>query len=80
MPDILNIFSFNTRGLGDRKKLCAVFLWLKSKGEGLFLLQECHSVSNAEHLWLQYWDGRVIFSHGESNARGVAILITNNHF
>ena len=32
-------------------------------------------MSNTENLWLQYWDGRVVFSHEESNASGVAILI-----
>ena len=78
MSNTLNLFNFNARGLGDRKKRMAVFLWLKSKGSGVYLLQECHSTANSEQIWQQDWDGRIEFSHGNSNCRGVAILITKN--
>ena len=78
MVNALNFFSFNARGLGDRKKRMAVFLWLKSKGPGVYLLQECHSTANSEKNWQQDWEGRIEFSHGSSNSRGVAILMTKN--
>ena len=29
-------------------------------------------------LWEREWGGKIIFSHGESNSRCVAILIQNN--
>ena len=64
MSNTLNLFSFNARSLGDRKKRMAVFLWLKSKGSGVYLLQECHSTANSEQIWQQDWDGRIEFSHG----------------
>ena len=79
MSNTLNLFSFNARGLGDRKKRMAVFLWLKSKGPGVYLLQECHSTANSEQIWQQDWDGRIEFSHGNSNCRGVAIFITKTY-
>ena len=41
------------------KKRMAVFLWLKSKGSGVYLLQECHSTANSEQIWQQDWDGRI---------------------
>ena len=75
MNDTLKIFSLNARGLGDKKKLCTILLWLKAKGSGIFLLQECHSTIALELNWNQYWEGD-IFSYGESNARGVAILVS----
>ena len=78
MNDSINIFSFNARGLANRTKRVAIFLWLKAKGQGIFLLQECHSNANQEHIWKQDWDGEIFFSHGESNCRGVAILVSKN--
>ena len=78
MNDSINIFSFNARGLANRTKRVAIFLWLKAKGRGIFFLQECHCTINQENLWKQDWDGEILFSHGESNSRGVAILISKN--
>lgn len=40
------------------------------------LLQETHTTSNIENIWKAQWRGRVIFSHGTSKARGVAILVS----
>ena len=38
------------------------------------LLQETHSTINDERLWQSEWGNKIIFSHGTSNSRGVAIL------
>jgi exonuclease III len=37
-------------------------------------LQETHSTKNDEKIWEQEWCGKIFFSHGESNSKGVAIL------
>ena len=61
-------------------KFTIPFLWLQEKGRAIFLILECHSNTNQEHIWKQGWDGE-IFSLGESNCRGgggVAILVTKN--
>ena len=41
----------------------------------IICLQECHSTPAHEELWKKQWQGEVYFSHGESNARGVCILV-----
>lgn len=38
------------------------------------MLQETHSVSNDEKIWLSEWGGLGVFSHGRSNLKGVSIL------
>ena len=42
---------------------------------GLTMLQETHSDESDESLWENEWGGKMYFSHGTSNSRGVAILI-----
>ena len=74
----MNIFCLNTRGLGDSKNRKAVFLLLQEKGTGIFMLQETHSTVNTESDWKRQWDGQIVFSHGLSNSRGVAILFSKN--
>ena len=44
----------------------------------MIVLQETHSTLNCEKIWQSEWGGKIIFSHGESNARGVCILIVKN--
>ena len=39
------------------------------------MLQETHSDKKLEKFWTNEWGGRTFFSHGETNAKGVAILI-----
>ena len=67
--------SLNTRGLKDNKKRREVFRWLKKFHDGIIFLQETHSSEKQEHLWKNEWGSDIIFSHGTSAARGVAILL-----
>ena len=76
--NIINFFSLNTRGLGATAKRMAIFLWLKAKGAGIYFLQETHSACSTESKWKNEWDGKIFFSHGEANARGVAILVSKH--
>ena len=71
----LNISSFNCRGMRNQIKRKNVFEWLRCSYNGVVLLQETHSCITDEIKWAQEWKGEIIFSHGEYNARGVAILI-----
>ena len=68
--------TFNARGLGDNVKRKLIFDWLKEKHKGIVLLQETHSVKEREKMWINQWGGNIVFSHGSSNSRGVAILIS----
>ena len=81
MTDInLRVISMNCNGLNDDVKRNAVFTKLKMSGEGIFLLQETHSTAAIEQKWRNEWGSNsVYFSHGESNSRGVAIVITKHY-
>ena len=40
------------------------------------ILQETHSTKEVEKIWESQWGGRILFSHGTSNAKGIAVLLT----
>ena len=65
----------NVDGLRDNKKRRKLFQLLEHSEENIFLLQETHTTVDSEQDWKDEWDGEIIFSHGSSNSRGVAILI-----
>ena len=70
----------NCNGINDDIKRNAVYSKLKMSGEGIFLLQETHSTAAIEQKWRNEWGSNsVYFSHGESNSRGVAIVITKHY-
>ena len=64
------------RGLRELAKRLKIFRYIKSLNFDLICLQETHSVEQDEVLWSTQWGSKIIFSHGESNARGVSILIS----
>ena len=66
--------SFNVRGLSGETKRIAIFKWLKTSKGNIHFLQETHSTTKCVKSWEREWDGEIIFSHGASNSRGVAIL------
>lgn len=76
--DVVEILSLNTNGLADDKKRRDVLYWLKKGKASIILLQETHSKAENEKDWKKQWDGNIIFSHGESNSRGVCILFKDN--
>ena len=67
--------SFNCRGLSDSNKRNTIFNWLRSRHNGITMLQETHSVQSDENKWASEWGGDVFFSHGSRQSKGVAILI-----
>ena len=73
--DNITLNSFNCRGLRDKQKRINIFTWLKRHHNGITLLQETHSALSDEVDWSREWGGKIIFSHGSTNSRGVAILI-----
>ena len=61
--------------MGSKAKRLKTFQWYYSKKLDIALTQETHSCKKNEQLWRDEWDGKVYFSHGESNARGACIFI-----
>jgi len=76
--DNLNLITYNAKGLDDFEKRRSVFVWLKELKADIIFLQESHSHKNKEKAWKREWGADIIFAHGESNARGVCILLKEN--
>ena len=71
----LCIASYNVRGLGMFQKRRQVFHYLHDKPYDIVFLQETHSTKKDEKRWNMEWSSKIYYSHGTSQARGVAILI-----
>ena len=57
-----------------------MFKYLEEKlgNNGMFCLQETHSTPSCEDKWQQEWGGKLLFSHGSSNSKGVTVGFTKN--
>ena len=67
--------SVNARGIANDKKRRAIFDFHRTNSD-ILIIQETHSSANIEQCWQAEWGGRVIFSHGTTAARGIAIFLT----
>ena len=76
-PDSIKLLSLNVRGLSNFKKRRAIFSWCRKQKADLIFLQETHSSKEREGQWIKEWGAQILFSHGSTNARGVAVLIKN---
>ena len=76
--DKITIMSLNVRGLGNKTKRGEIFYQLRQSCAKIICLQETHSTDKTSKMWAAEWGGEAIFSHGTSNARGVAILVKRN--
>ena len=68
----------NVRGLQDNLKRKEMFLYINKMKFNIVLMQETHSAEECEIIWNAEWGQKIIYSHGCSNARGVAILFKRN--
>ena len=71
---MVKIVTQNVRGLQNEIKRRSIFTHLRQKAD-VICIQETHGTLDNENLWRNQWGGKAFWSHGESNARGVAILI-----
>ena len=71
----LSFASVNINGLRNEVKRNVFFDYLQRRKYSLIFVQETHSVAGDELVWSKQWKGKKIFSHGNSQSRGVAILI-----
>ena len=61
------------RGINGFDKRKEIFYTLRNKAD-IICLQETHSIEKNVNIWDSQWGkGTTIYSHGESNARGVLI-------
>ena len=74
----IKIMTCNVQGLNDKNKRRQFFTYFKEKRADIVMIQETHCTRVVERIWQAEWGSRIIFSNGESNSRGVAILINRN--
>ena len=70
-----DIISFNVKGLRDYKERRKIFNYAKkhTTRNGIVFFQEAHSSREIENAWAHQWGGKVIYSHGSNDSRGVLI-------
>ena len=77
-----NFISHNVKGLGDRAKRKRQFKYLQDqvRNKGIIYFQETHSATATQTKWIEEFGkkNKLLFSHGKSNARGVAIGFVGN--
>ena len=73
----LIVLTINVRGLQDHTKRRSIFNYYRNRAK-ILCLQETHSKSENELLWQNEWGGKIIYSHGQGNARGVCCLIARD--
>ena len=75
----LGFISLNANGLGNPKILTGLIRWLNkfhNAASKIIYLQETHSIKKNEARWRKEWNNReIIFSHGSSGSKGVAIIL-----
>ena len=74
---MVKFLSINARGLADENKRRAVFDYHR-KNADILMIYETHSTPNIEHIWENEWGGKIIFCHGNSNSKGVAVLTSRS--
>ena len=77
-PESIKFLSLIVRGLSNFHKRRAIFSWCRKQKTNLIFLQETHSTTERQDQWRKEWGAPVLFSHGSTNTRGVAILMKNS--
>ena len=63
--------------MAEEVKRRTIFDYCRKRAD-ICLLQETHSTSKSEKYWVSEWGGKIVFSHGDNDARGVCILLQKN--
>ena len=70
----LKIVSLNVRGLNNGMKRRKIFRYLKRQEADICLIQETFCTKRNEYMWSSEWGSKCLFSNGQSNSCGVAVL------
>ena len=74
----LIIATYNVAGLGNDIKRKTIWQFLRANKFDIIFLQETHSSPNKLKLWEMEWGGKIIWSRGTTNSKGVAIAFKRN--
>ena len=61
--------------MGCKTKREIIFDYYRPNAE-ILIIQETHGKTQHDVIWENEWGGKAIFSHGETNARGLAVFVT----
>ena len=70
--------SLNAQGMSNQLKQRKIFKRLHNLCTDIVFVQEAHCVSKSNSIWKSEWGQQVIFSNGDSNARGVMTLVSKH--
>ena len=73
----LTIATYNVNGMSDSIKRRKIFNYIHNQRYDVVFLQEIHSAKNTNKLWSNQFGTPIYFANGETNSRGVAIIITD---
>ena len=62
------------RGLANENKRRKIFNFYRPRAD-IILIQESHSEANTISIWKNEWGGQILASHGETNSKGVIVLV-----
>ena len=65
------------RGIADANKRRAIFNHFRPNAD-ILILQETHSSQEIENMWRNEWGGEILYSHGTTTSRGVAVLVNKS--
>ena len=71
----IKLQSLNVKGLNKSIKRRSIFRWLHNQKHHFVFLQETHCTKECAQLWEAEWGGKVFFSHGTSQSKGVMTLV-----
>ena len=74
---VIKIISLNVHGIRSSVKRRVIFNYVKQQAD-IAVLLETHSSPQDKKGWTLENGADIIFSHGETNARGTCILFRNN--
>ena len=72
----MKLVSLNTRGMRDSIKRRKIFSLIREQKTDIAFLQETHATHDVAFMWANQWGNKCIFSHGTSQSRGVALLLS----
>ena len=75
---MVNIATYNVRGMCEYSKRQKVFKFLKTKCHDIICLQETHTKKSDEKILKSMSGGQIFYAHGTTQSRGCAVLIKRN--
>ena len=78
LGESISIISFNCQGIRNKGKRYDVINYLQNTGAKIICLQDTHLIQTDMATLKNDWNGNIYLNGSKTNARGVAILISNS--